>query len=369
MSSDAKIIYTLTDEAPFLATQSLLPIVQAFAGAAGIAVETRDISLGGRILAQFPDLLGERKTSDDLAELGELATRPEANIIKLPNISASVPQLKAAIKELQAQGYPLPEYPDEPKDDAERDTKARYGKAMGSAVNPVLREGNSDRRAPKSVKDYARKHPHRMGKWSADSKSHVAHMADGDFYGSEKSATVDTAGSLKIEFVGNDGSTKVLKDSVKVKAGEIVDAARMSRKALAAFVALYLVPSLKYPANPPSVGDPESIRRRTALFFLMIALSVAAAIIAVKLARNLMARHGAWTGALAGAGLYLLVCAIAAALFPAVREVPADFPADLLWQFRLVSLGIQAILWSTVGLVFGWWTERSLAQQGRYAIS
>ncbi len=238
MSDTPKIIYTLTDEAPFLATASLLPIVKAFAGAAGIAVETRDISLSGRILSQFPELLsGEQKVADDLAELGELAKTPDANIIKLPNISASVPQLKAAIKELQAQGYPLPDYPDEPKDDAGKDTKSRYGKAMGSAVNPVLREGNSDRRAPKSVKDYARKHPHRMGKWAGDSKSHVAHMADGDFYGSEQSATIERAGSLKIEFTGKDGSTRVLKESVKVQAGEIVDAAHLSRKALAAFVA------------------------------------------------------------------------------------------------------------------------------------
>jgi isocitrate dehydrogenase len=238
MSDTPKIIYTLTDEAPFLATQSLLPIVQAFAGAAGIAVETRDISLAGRILAQFPDRLREdQRIGDHLAELGELAKRPEANIIKLPNISASVPQMKAAIKELQAQGYPLPDYPDEPKDAAEADTKARYGKAMGSAVNPVLREGNSDRRAPKSVKAYARKHPHKMGKWSAASKSHVAHMDDGDFYGSERSATLAEPGSLRIELVGKDGSTRVLKESVKVKAGEIVDASVMRRRALASFIA------------------------------------------------------------------------------------------------------------------------------------
>ena len=237
MSDTPPIIYTLTDEAPFLATASLLPIVQAFAGAAGIAVETRDISLSGRILAQFPELLGERAVADDLAELGALAKTPEANIIKLPNISASVPQLKAAIRELQAQGWPLPDYPDEPKDDGARDIRARYGKAMGSAVNPVLREGNSDRRAPRPVKEYARKHPHRMGKWSAESKSHVAHMDEGDFYGSEQSATMAAAGSLRIEFAGSDGSTRALRDPVKVQAGEIVDAAHMSRKALAAFVA------------------------------------------------------------------------------------------------------------------------------------
>ncbi|MGY1410820.1 MULTISPECIES: NADP-dependent isocitrate dehydrogenase [unclassified Luteimonas] len=238
MSDTPKIIYTLTDEAPFLATASLLPIVQAFAGAAGISVETRDISLSGRILAQFPDRLADaQKVADDLAELGALANTPEANIIKLPNISASVPQLKAAIRELRAQGYPLPDYPDEPRDDGERDVRARYGKALGSAVNPVLREGNSDRRAPRSVKEFARKHPHRMGKWSADSRSHVAHMDDGDFYGSEQSATMAAAGSLRIEFVGSDGGTTALRAPLKVQAGEIVDAASMSRKSLAAFIA------------------------------------------------------------------------------------------------------------------------------------
>ncbi|MGE8224528.1 MAG: NADP-dependent isocitrate dehydrogenase [Stenotrophomonas sp.] len=237
MSNTPKIIYTLTDEAPFLATQSLLPIVDAFTATAGIAVETRDISLSGRILSQFPDFLkDEQKISDDLAELGELATTPEANIIKLPNVSASVPQLKAAIKELQEQGFILPNYPDAPTDDVSRDIQARYDKIKGSAVNPVLREGNSDRRAPLSVKNYARKHPHRMGAWTADSKSHVAHMDGGDFYGSEKSATVANAGSLKIELVQNDGNTVVLKAKTAVKAGEIVDASVMNRKALAAFV-------------------------------------------------------------------------------------------------------------------------------------
>ena len=238
MSDTPRIIYTLTDEAPFLATQSLLPIVEAFTAPAGIAVETRDISLAGRILSQFPEYLSDaQKVSDDLAELGQLATQPEANIIKLPNISASVPQLKAAIKELQSQGYPLPDYPDEPKDDKEKDAKARYDKVKGSAVNPVLREGNSDRRAPLSVKNFARKHPHRMGAWSSDSKSHVAHMAAGDFFGSEQSTTLAADGALKIELVAADGAVTVLKDKVKVKAGEIVDASAMSRKALAAFVA------------------------------------------------------------------------------------------------------------------------------------
>ncbi|VXB11222.1 Isocitrate dehydrogenase (NADP) [Luteimonas sp. 9C] len=237
MSDTPKILYTLTDEAPYLATQSLLPIVEAFTKPAGIAVETRDISLAGRILAQFPELLtDDQKIGDHLAELGQLATTPEANIIKLPNISASVPQLKAAIKELQGQGYALPDYPDTPKSDEETDIKARFDRTKGSAVNPVLREGNSDRRAPKSVKAFARKHPHRMGKWSGDSKSHVAHMREGDFYGSERSATLEKAGALKIELVGSDGATTVLKESVKVQAGEIVDAAVMSRKALASFI-------------------------------------------------------------------------------------------------------------------------------------
>jgi isocitrate dehydrogenase len=237
MSSSPKIIYTLTDEAPFLATASFLPIIEAFAGTAGVAVETRDISLAGRILSQFPDYLtGAQKIGDHLAELGALATTPDANIIKLPNISASVPQMKAAIRELQSQGYKLPDYVDAPATDEEKDTNARYGKAMGSAVNPVLREGNSDRRAPLSVKNFARKHPHRMGKWSSESKSHVSHMDGGDFYGSEKSATLGTAGNLRIEFTAADGSVKVLKDKVAVKAGEIVDAAVMSRKALASFI-------------------------------------------------------------------------------------------------------------------------------------
>jgi len=237
MSSSPKIIYTLTDEAPFLATASFLPIIEAFAGTAGVAVETRDISLAGRILSQFPDYLTDaQKIGDHLAELGALATTPDANIIKLPNISASVPQMKAAIRELQSQGYKLPDYVDAPATDEQKDTNARYGKAMGSAVNPVLREGNSDRRAPLSVKNFARKHPHRMGKWSSESKSHVSHMDGGDFYGSEKSVTLGAAGNLRIEFTAADGSVKVLKDKVAVKAGEIVDAAVMSKKALASFI-------------------------------------------------------------------------------------------------------------------------------------
>ena len=237
MSQTPKIIYTLTDEAPYLATQSLLPIIAAYTSTAGIAVETRDISLAGRILAQFPDILkADQKISDDLTELGELATTPDANIIKLPNISASMPQLKAAIKELQSQGYPLPDYPEDPKDVSDWNIRARYDKVKGSAVNPVLREGNSDRRAPPSVKNYARKHPHKMGAWSSDSKTHVASMSAGDFYGSEKSVVVDEPTIVKIEWFGKDGSSNVLKEKTKLTAGEVIDAAVMSKKALAGFV-------------------------------------------------------------------------------------------------------------------------------------
>ncbi|SSW67830.1 NADP-dependent isocitrate dehydrogenase [Achromobacter agilis] len=237
MSLTPKIIYTLTDEAPALATRSLLPIVQAFAKPAGITVETRDISLAGRIIAVFPDYLEDsQKLGDALAELGALAVQPEANIIKLPNISASMPQLKAAIKELQQQGYKLPDYPDAPANDTERDVKARYDKVKGSAVNPVLREGNSDRRAPLSVKNYARKHPHKMGAWAAGSKSHVAHMSEGDFYGTEQSALIADAGDVKIELVAADGAVTVLKDKTPVKAGEIIDAAVMSAAKLTSFL-------------------------------------------------------------------------------------------------------------------------------------
>ena len=237
MSLTPKIIYTLTDEAPALATRSLLPIVQTFAKSAGITVETRDISLAGRIIALFPDYLDDsQKLGDALAELGALAVQPEANIIKLPNISASMPQLKAAIKELQEQGYKLPDYPDAPANDTERDVKARYDKVKGSAVNPVLREGNSDRRAPLSVKNYARKHPHKMGAWTADSKSHVSHMDSGDFYGTEKSALIADAGDVKIELTAADGSKTVLKEKTPVKAGEIIDAAVLSTAKLKTFL-------------------------------------------------------------------------------------------------------------------------------------
>ncbi|MCP2088761.1 UNVERIFIED_ORG: isocitrate dehydrogenase [Paraburkholderia sediminicola] len=237
MSTSPKIIYTLTDEAPALATYSLLPIVKAFTRSSDVIVETRDISLAGRIIAAFPDYLtAEQKGSDDLAELGGLTTRPEANIIKLPNISASVPQLKAAITELRDQGFKLPPYPDVANTDTEKDVKARYDKIKGSAVNPVLREGNSDRRAPLSVKNYARKHPHKMGAWSADSKSHVAHMSGGDFYGSEKSALIAAAGAVKIELIAADGSAKVLKEKTAVQAGEIIDASVLSKNALRSFI-------------------------------------------------------------------------------------------------------------------------------------
>lgn len=232
-----KIIYTIVDEAPALATASFLPVVKAFTGAAGVAVETRDISLAGRIIASFPDLLtDEQRQADDLAELGQLAQTPEANIIKLPNISASIPQLVAAIKELQAQGYALPDYPEEPKTDAEKDAKARYDKVKGSAVNPVLREGNSDRRAPASVKNYAKKNPHSMGAWSTDSKSHVAHMDGGDFRSNEKSAVISGDGAAKIEFVGADGASQVLKEKTPLLDGEIIDSTVMSRRALRAFL-------------------------------------------------------------------------------------------------------------------------------------
>ena len=238
MPTRSKIIYTFTDEAPALATYSLLPIIEAFTASSDIDVETRDISLAARILSSFPERLQAGKpVPDDLAELGTLATTPEANIIKLPNISASVPQLKAAIKELQDQGFDLPDYPDTAESDADQDTRARYDKVKGSAVNPVLREGNSDRRAPLSVKNYARKHPHKMGAWAADSKSHVAHMSSGDFYGSEKSALIEADGSVKIELVGKDGTSTVLKEKTKVLAGEIIDCAALSKNALRAFVA------------------------------------------------------------------------------------------------------------------------------------
>ena len=237
MSTDnSKIIYTITDEAPALATYSLLPIIQAYTASSGINVETRDISLAGRILANFPKYLKEEQRIEDaLAELGELAKTPEANIIKLPNISASIPQLEAAIKELQAKGYDLPNYPAEPQNEAEESIKLTYAKVLGSAVNPVLREGNSDRRAPGSVKQYARNNPHSMGAWSKESKSHVAHMASGDFYGSEKSVTIDGATSVNIEYVAQNGDVTLLKSKLPLLDKEIIDASVMSKSALVEF--------------------------------------------------------------------------------------------------------------------------------------
>jgi isocitrate dehydrogenase len=233
-----KIIYTHTDEAPALATYSLLPIVEAFTKAAGVAVEAKDISLAGRIIANFPDYLPpDQRQPDDLAELGDLAKTPEANIIKLPNISASIPQLQAAIKELQGQGYKLPNYPEEPRDDAERAIQAKYAKVLGSAVNPVLREGNSDRRVAAAVKQYAKQHPHSMGAWSASSKTHVAHMNNGDFYSSEQSAVIDKAGSVRIELTDDSGAKTVLKETTKVTDGEVIAASTMSRRALREFYA------------------------------------------------------------------------------------------------------------------------------------
>ncbi|MEL6810997.1 MAG: NADP-dependent isocitrate dehydrogenase [Bacteroidota bacterium] len=237
MTKVAKIIYTKTDEAPALATQSLLPIIKAFTAPSNIAIETRDISLAGRILANFPEFLNEeQRVGDALTELGELAKKPEANIIKLPNISASIPQLTAAIAELQAKGFALPEYPEEPVNDDEKSIKARYDKIKGSAVNPVLREGNSDRRAPKAVKNYAKKNPHRMGAWSPNSKTHVATMTQGDFRNNEQSVTVEKSGSVKIILNDNAANEVVLKENVPVLAGEIIDGTYMSKKALLRFL-------------------------------------------------------------------------------------------------------------------------------------
>ena len=276
MPSQPKIIYTHTDEAPALATYSFLPIVEAYTKVAGITVETRDISLAGRIIANFPDYLEEsQRIGDALAELGELAKTPEANIIKLPNISASIPQLQAAIKELQAQGYALPDYPEEAATDEEKTIKARYDKIKGSAVNPVLREGNSDRRAPASVKAYARNNPHSMGAWSADSKSHVASMTDGDFYSSEQSTTIASQGSVKIELVLADGSVQVLKESVPVLAGEVIDSAVMSRAALRTFLGQAIddaksedvLLSLHLKATMMKVSDPIMFGHAVTVFF------------------------------------------------------------------------------------------------------
>ncbi|HCY85879.1 MAG TPA: NADP-dependent isocitrate dehydrogenase, partial [Desulfobacteraceae bacterium] len=231
------MIYTITDEAPALATRSLLPIVEAFTSPAGIRVETRDISLAGRILANFPEhLTADQKIGDHLAELGQITQDPKANIIKLPNISASVPQLKAAVKELQDQGYQVPDYPEDPQNDGEADIQSRYARVLGSAVNPVLREGNSDRRVAAAVKEYARKNPHAMGEWSADSGSHVAHMLEKDFYGSEVSAAMEEACAVNVDFTDTDGNRTRLKEGLALESGEVIDASVMNIRTLREFL-------------------------------------------------------------------------------------------------------------------------------------
>jgi isocitrate dehydrogenase len=317
-SSDrtAKIVYTHTDEAPALATYSLLPVIEAFARACDVAVETRDISLSGRIIANFPEWLSdEQRIGDHLAELGELATRPEANIIKLPNISASLPQLKAAVAELQAQGYALPDYPDDPTSDEERDIRARYDRIKGSAVNPVLREGNSDRRAPASVKQYARSHPHSMGAWSPDSKTHVAHMQSGDFRSNEQSTTMTGDDVLRIEHVDGSGKVTVLKESVPVLAGEIVDGTFMSRRALVDFLGqeiddakrLGVLFSVHLKATMMKVSDPIIFGHVVKVFF-----------------RDVFGKHGdrlAHAGVDVNDGL--------ASLFTSIEKLPDDERADI----------------------------------------
>ena len=272
----SRILYTKTDEAPALATYSFLPIVKAFTKAAGVSVEMRDISLAGRIIAAFPEhLTAQQNQSDDLAELGELAKAPEANIIKLPNISASIPQIQGAIKELQSQGYKVPDYPEYPKTDAEKEIKARYDKIKGSAVNPVLREGNSDRRAPLSVKKHTRQHPHKMGAWAGDSKTHVAHMKGGDFYSNEKSVTLTEATDAHIEFVGQDGKIMVLKPKLSLQAGEIIDATYMSRRALREFLEAQIEDakkqgvlfSIHLKATMMKISDPKIFGHAVSVFF------------------------------------------------------------------------------------------------------
>lgn len=271
-----KIIYTKVDEAPALATYSLLPIIQAFTQSSNIEMEIRDISLSGRILANFPEnLTAEQKVNDDLAYLGELANQPEANIIKLPNISASLPQLQAAIKELQEKGYNIPDYPENPTNEAEKEIKTRYAKVLGSAVNPVLREGNSDRRAPLCVKEYARKNPHRMGKWTSDSASHVSYMNEGDFYGNEKAITVPEATTVRIELLGKDGSTTVLKEKLALLKDEIIDGTYMSSQKLAAFFEAQMqeaqksgiLLSLHLKATMMKVSDPIMFGYAVKVFF------------------------------------------------------------------------------------------------------
>ncbi|MGI8712941.1 MAG: NADP-dependent isocitrate dehydrogenase [Solirubrobacteraceae bacterium] len=290
-----KIVYTHTDEAPALATQSLLPIVRAFAGVAGIELELRDISLSGRILAQFPErLTDEQRLADALSELGELATQPEANIIKLPNISASVPQLKAAVAELQEQGYEIPDYPDEPADSTQREIRERYDRVKGSAVNPVLREGNSDRRAPASVKQYARNHPHSMGEWSGQSLSHVATMRDGDFRSTERSVTAEHDGTVRIEHVGADGTTTELRSAFAVLAGEVLDAAVMCRAALEVFLAAQVAAakrdgvlfSVQLKATMMKVSDPIIFGHAVRAYFPFVFGEHAAALTSVGVNAN-----------------------------------------------------------------------------------
>ena len=275
----APIIYTKTDEAPALATYSLLPIVQAFANTAGVDIETRDISLSGRIIANFVDYLTvDQQIGDALSELGDLAKLPEANIVKLPNISASIPQMHAAIKELQSKGYALPDYPDEPKTDEQVQIKSRYDKIKGSAVNPVLREGNSDRRAPIAVKEYAKAHPHTMGAWSKDSKSEVASMSDGDFFGSEQSLTVENSTTVAIELHSASGEVKTLKSGLALQDGEIIDSSVMSVSALRTFVAGAIADaksddvllSLHMKATMMKVSDPIIFGHVVEVFFASV---------------------------------------------------------------------------------------------------
>lgn len=276
MANQSKIIYTKTDEAPFLATHSLLPIIESFTKSSGIDIETKDISLAGRILAVFPEVLtSDQRVPNTLKELGELVKKPEANIIKLPNISASVPQLKAAIKELQDKGYKLPNYPDEPNNSHEEEVKAKYNKIKGSAVNPVLREGNSDRRAPKAVKNYAKRNPHRMGAWSKDSKTHVSTMTHGDFYHTEKSLTIEKAGNVTIEHTSENGEVSVLKAKTELLEGEIIDASLMSKKALLNFLTEQVEDakkqgvlfSLHMKATMMKVSDPIIFSHAVQVFF------------------------------------------------------------------------------------------------------
>src|SRR5436309_3958038 len=274
--SDLEIVWTKVDEAPALSTFSLLPIVQAFVGAAGVKIKLKDISLAGRIIANFPDkLTPAQRISDELAELGQLATRPEANIIKLPNISASIPQLKAAIKELQSKGYDVADYPDSDATPADKEIRARYGKVLGSAVNPVLREGNSDRRAAGAGKQYARNNPHKMGAWTKDSKTRVAHMSSGDFYGSEVATTIAAPTIARIELVGSDGTVTVLKAKTPLQTGEIIDAAVMSRQALRACFAAQIdaaktdgvLVSLQVNTTMIKISDPVIFGHCVSVFF------------------------------------------------------------------------------------------------------